>query len=193
MSTIVDKLGEKLCSPTSKVLLGLLGRSVLTATTRRRGLGRRRRVTRRCQRSTRAGATRIKRLRLGSIVRMRRKTLTKDIADGWQSIGRLVSRNVVDMGSIRQVRRLVGNVSGHRSRVLSPSKAVAKRRRLDNSLVGKLFMRGSNDREARRGLVSSRHARSFGSELRVVFVRSVSFGRLLVKSGLDDVSLLFSH
>jgi hypothetical protein len=54
-------------------------------------------------------------------------------------------------------------------------------------------MRGSNDREARRGLVSSRHARSFGSELRVVFVRSVSFGRLLVKSGLDDVSLLFSH
>jgi hypothetical protein len=76
---------------------------------------------------------------------MRRKTLAKDIADRWQSVGRLVSRNVVDMRSIRQVGRLVGDMSSHRSRVLSPSKAVAKRRRLNNSLIGKLFMRGSND------------------------------------------------
>jgi hypothetical protein len=145
MSAIVDKLGEKLCSPASEVLLGLLSRSVLTATARRWGLGRRRRVTGRCQRPARAGATGVKRLRGRSIVGMRRKTLAKDIADRWQSVGRLVSRNVVDMRSIRQVGRLVGDMSSHRSRVLSPSKAVAKRRRLNNSLIGKLFMRGSND------------------------------------------------
>jgi hypothetical protein len=192
MSAIVDKLGEKLCSSASEVLLGLLGRSILTATARRWGLGRRRRVTRRCQRPARVVITRVKRLRRRSIVGMRRKPLTKDIADRWQSVGCWISRNVVDMRSVGQVRWLVGDVSGHRSRMLSPSKAVPKRRRLDNSLIGKLLMRRSNDRKARRGLVSSRHAGSFGGEW-VVFVRSVSLGRLLVKSGLDDVSLLFSH
>lgn len=191
MSAIVDKLGEKLCSPASEVLLSFLSRSVLTATARRWSLGRRRWVTGRCQRPARAGATGVKRLRRRSIVGVCRKPLAKDITDGWQSVGRLVSRNVVDMRSIRQVGWLVGDMSGHRSRVLSAGKAVAKGRRLNNSLIGKLFMRGSNDREAGRGLVSSRHARSLGGEC--VLVGSVSFSRLLVKSGLDNVSLLFSH
>jgi hypothetical protein len=54
-------------------------------------------------------------------------------------------------------------------------------------------MRRSNDGEARRCLVSSRHARCLGSKLRVVFVGSVSLGGLLVKSGFDDMSLLLSN
>lgn len=77
--------------------------------------------------------------------------------------------------------------------MLSSSEAVTKRRRLNDSLIGELLMRRSNDGEARRCLVSSRHARRLGSKLRVVFVGSVSLGGLLVKSGFDDMSLLFSN
>jgi len=99
----------------------------------------------------------------------------------------------VDMRSTRQVGWLVGDMSSHRSRVLSSSEAVTKRRRLNDSLIGELLMRRSNDGEARRCLVSSRHARRLGSKLRVVFVGSVSLGGLLVKSGFDDMSLLFSN
>lgn len=61
----------------------------------------------------------------------------------------------MDVRGAGQVRGLVGDVSGHRSRVLSAGEAVAKGRRLDDSLIGKLLMRGSNNREARGGLVSS--------------------------------------
>ena len=76
--------------------------------------------------------------------------------------------------------------------MLSSSEAVTKRRRLNNSLVGELLMRRSHDGETRRCLVSSRHAGCLGSKLRVVLVGSVSFSGLLVKSGFDDMSLLFS-
>lgn len=77
--------------------------------------------------------------------------------------------------------------------MLSSSEAVAKRRRLNDSLVGELLVRRSNDGEARRCLVSSRHAGRLGSKLRVVLVGSVSLSGLLVKSGFDDMSLLFSN
>lgn len=70
----------------------------------------------------------------------------------------------MDMRSTRKVGWLVGDVTGHGSRMLTSCKAVAKRRRLDNSLVGKLLMRGRNDGEA-RGLISSRHAGCLGGEL----------------------------
>ena len=99
----------------------------------------------------------------------------------------------MDMRSTRQVGWLVGDMSGHRSRMLSSSEAVTKRRRLNDSFIGKLLMRRSNDGEARRCLVSSRHAGCLGSKLRVVLVGSVSLSGLLVKSGFDDMSLLFSN
>lgn len=41
MSAVVDQLGKKFGSATGKVLLSLLGRSVLAATAGRRGLGKR--------------------------------------------------------------------------------------------------------------------------------------------------------
>lgn len=78
--------------------------------------------------------------------------------------------------------------------MLSTSEAVAKRRRLDNSLVGELLVRGSNNREAWRGLVSSRHARRLGGELGDgILVGAVTLGRLLVQSRFDNVSLLLSN
>ena len=99
----------------------------------------------------------------------------------------------MDVRCTRQVGWLVGDMSGHRSRMLSSSEAVTKRRRLNDSFIGKLLMRRSNDGEARRCLVSSRHAGCLGSKLRVVLVGSVSLSGLLVKSGFDDMSLLFSN
>lgn len=100
----------------------------------------------------------------------------------------------MDVRGAGQVRGLVGDMSGHGSRVLSTSEAVTKRRRLDNSLVGELLVRGSNNREAWRGLVSSRHARRLGGELGDgILVGAVAFGRLLVQSRFDNVSLLLSN
>jgi hypothetical protein len=62
VSAVVDQLGKKLGSATGKVLLSLLGRSVLAATAGRRGLGKRG-VSRGRQRSPRAGATGVEGLR----------------------------------------------------------------------------------------------------------------------------------
>lgn len=49
--------------------------------------------------------------------------------------------------------------------MLASSEAVAQRRRLDYPLVGKLFMGGRDDGQARRSLIPARHARSLGCEL----------------------------
>lgn len=70
MSTIVNKLRQEFRPSTSKFLLRFLSGSVLTTSSRCRGLGRWR-VARGRHRSTRAGATRVERLRLRSIVGMR--------------------------------------------------------------------------------------------------------------------------
>lgn len=97
------------------------------------------------------------------------------------------------MRSTRKVGWLVGDVTGHGSRMLTSCKAVAQRGRLDNSLIGKLLVGGRNDGEA-RGLISSRHAGGLGGELRHgIFIGTVPFGRLLVKSSFDNVSLLLSN
>lgn len=101
---------------------------------------------------------------------------------------------MVDVRGARQVRGLVGNVASQGCRVLSAGEAVAQRGRLNNSLVGELLVGGRNNRQARGGLVSARHTGRLGSKPRHrVLVGTVTFGRLLVKSGLDNVSLLFSH
>lgn len=67
MSAVVNQLGKKFGSATGKVLLSLLGRSVLAATARCWGLGKRGMSGRR-QWSSRAGAAGVE--RLGSIVRV---------------------------------------------------------------------------------------------------------------------------
>lgn len=125
---------------------------------------------------------------------MGRETLAKDVANGRQPVVGLVGGDVVDVRSARQVRGLIGNVTGHRCWVLSAGKAVAKRRGLDDSLVGELLVGGRNDGQAWRRPVSSRHTRCLGSEpTHRVLVRAVPLGRLLVESSLDDVSLLLSN
>lgn len=64
---------------------------------------------------------------------------SEDIRNGRQPVIRLGCRYMMDMRSIGEIGRLVRDVSSHR--VLVPaSKALMERCRLDDSLVGKLFM-----------------------------------------------------
>lgn len=101
------------------------------------------------------------------------------------------------MRRARQIRGLVGNVSGH-GKVVSASKSLAERGGLDHPLVGKLFMRWCDNAQSRRDLVASRRdAGCLGSKRCYVgtvlaAIRAISLGRLLLESGLDDVSLLLA-
>ena len=45
--------------------------------------------------------------------------LVEDVGDGRQPVVGLRGRNVVDVGRIRKIRRLVGDVSGHVVRLMS--------------------------------------------------------------------------
>jgi hypothetical protein len=91
-----------------------------------------------------------------------RETLPEDIADWWQSIISLVGGDVMNMRRAGKVGWLIIKVTSVWSRVVAAGKAVAQRCRLDDSLVGKLLVRRSNDGKAWRRLVPSRHARCPG-------------------------------
>lgn len=88
-------------------------------------------------------------------------------------------------------------MSGH-GRVVSAGKSLSKRSGLDHPLVGKLFSRWCDYAQSRRGLVASRRNAgcldSKSSHVGTVLAGfgTVSLGRLLLESGLDDVSLLLA-
>lgn len=94
MSTVVDKLREQLGAAAGQFLLSLFSRSVFTRTTRGRRLGGWRKSRRRQRSSSASGG--VQRLR-GVLCMTRRKALTKDVANGRESVVGLVSGNVVNV------------------------------------------------------------------------------------------------
>lgn len=102
---------------------------------------------------------------------------------------------MVDMGGVGELGGPVLDVSGQRVGVVHASKCLAQRRRLNHPLGGEVFMRGSDNRKPRGGLVSAGHAWCLGGEATcvLVFVRAVALGRLLLQTRLYDVPLLVAN
>lgn len=81
---------------------------------------------------------------------------------------------------------------------MAACEGLAERSGLDNPLVGKLLVRWCDDAQSRRYLVASRrNAGCLGCKLSHVTtilgpIRGLALSRLLLESGLDDVSLLLA-
>ena len=76
---------------------------------------------------------------------------SEDVRDRWQTIIRLCSQDMMDVGGIGKVGGLVGNMAGHWIGLVSAGEALIERGRLDHSFICKLFVGRRNDREAWRG------------------------------------------
>lgn len=126
VSSVVNKLGQKLSSSAGHFMLGLLGRSVLP---RAAGqwclglLGVLRGVTWRSRRTVARSWVQTA-TSIGLVVR---DTRAENVCDRRQAVCRLLRRHVVDVRSVREVRGLVGDVSGQRVRVMSAGKGLAQR------------------------------------------------------------------
>lgn len=107
------------------------------------------------------------------------ETLAEHIVNGWQAIICLISGDVVDVGGVGELGRLVGNVPRQRVRVVHASEGLVEGSGLYYALIGKMLVRRRDDGEAWGRLVPPRHARSFGGK--VVLVNwAVALGRLLL-------------
>lgn len=104
---------------------------------------------------------------------------------------------MVNVRCARKIRGLVGDVPGQRVRVVSAGKGLAKRSRLNDTLIGKVFVRWSHNAQSRRCLVASRHAGRLCGELVhslvLASIWSVTLCRLLLQASLDDLALLLPH
>lgn len=103
------------------------------------------------------------------------------------------------MRRIREVRRLILNVSRQRMRLVTARERLVQRRGLDDALVGELLMRGRHDAKSGRSLASrcagclhSPECAGSGHLLRAIEGR-VARSRGLLEPRLDDVALLFAH
>ena len=76
----------------------------------------------------------------------------KDVGDRWETIACLSCGNVVDVGSIREVGWMVGDVTGEGMRLMSPRKGLIQRSGLNYSLMCELFVRWCHDTESWRCL-----------------------------------------
>lgn len=125
------------------------------------------------------------------------KARAKDISDGRQAISGLVDWVVLHMRGERQVRGLLSKMPAKRVRVVASSKGLTKWRRLNYTFIGKALMRWRDDTQACRGLVATGHAWRFSCELIgaaiLGTVHGFTLARLLLKSCLDDATLLFAN
>lgn len=193
MSGVMNKLGQELCPATGQFVLGFLGRSVLARSAGQWRLSvlrslawRGRRAVARCRIQTVA--------RTGFVVG---DTGPKHVCNRRQPVGRLLRGYMVDVRCARKIRGLVGDVPGERVRVVSAGEGLAKRSRLNDTLIGKVFVGRCHDAQSRRRLVASRHAGRLCGELVhslvLAGIWSVTLCRLLLQTSLNDLALLLPH
>ncbi len=65
---------------------------------------------------------------------------SENVRDWWESITRLSSRDMMDMGGVGEVGRLINNVASHRLRLMPAREALIERGGLNNAFVSKLLM-----------------------------------------------------
>lgn len=189
-TAVVHNLGQQLGAASGNVVLRLLGGLILSRATRSRGVlhllgwvpGRSH------------GARALLRVQgVGSVLGVARN-LSEDVADGRQTVLRLVRGDVVNVGGVGKGVGLVRNVASQRSRVLASGEGVSQRRRLNDALVGERLGRGRQD--GKLCLVPAGQSRGLGGELRHGVLASgigaVALGRLLHPL-LNDHALLVSH
>lgn len=128
-------------------------------------------------------------------LRVSREVVSKNIRDGRKSVTCLICWHVVNVGSIGELGWSVLDMSGQGVRVVHASEGLTQRRGLDDPLAGKVLVRGGDDGESWRSLISAGHAWGLGGKaIRVsVFVHTVALGRLLLQPRLDDVPLLVAN
>jgi hypothetical protein len=124
--------------------------------------------------------------------------LAEDIGNWRETVGRLISGEVMDVRGARQVGSLVGEMSRQGLRVMSTGEGLAQGRRLNNPLVGKLLVGRRYDAQSWWGFIAPWHARSLRGELGttvliLAVVGAIAFGRLLLKPCLDNAPLLFPN
>lgn len=66
--------------------------------------------------------------------------MAENVADGRQSIIRLIGRYVVDVGRVGKPRRVVCDVSRQGLRVVHAREGLVERRRLDDALTSELLV-----------------------------------------------------
>lgn len=71
---------------------------------------------------------------------MSRQALAENVGYGRQSVAGMVCWDMVDVRCAGHLRRLVGDVTGKRLRVVHSGKGLAEGSGLDHTLMGKLFM-----------------------------------------------------
>lgn len=140
------------------------------------------RVAGRCERSA---ATLLKVDSMATRFGVAGESLAKHIGNGRQAITCLVGGHVVNVRGVGQLGRLVCDVASEGVGVVHASERLAKRCRLNNTLVRKGLVRGSNDGKARGSLVPARHAGGLrGEGVGAVLVgrihRAVALGGLLL-------------
>lgn len=119
--------------------------------------------------------------RMAARVRVTGEILAKNIGDGRQAVVRLIGRDMMNVRSPCEVRRLVGDVARQRVRVVSPCERLAERGRLNHSLVGELLVRRRDNAQARRRPALASQTGRLRGEMAAVFIAgSVAFGRLLL-------------
>lgn len=124
--------------------------------------------------------------------RVSRQITSKHVRERGQSVIGLVCWYMVNVGGVGEFGWPVLDVSGQGMRVVHASKCLTQWCRLDYSLGGKMFVRGSNNRKPGRCLVPTGHAWCLGGKATCVFILfcAVALGRLLLQPRLDNVPLL---